>query len=704
MFDEVTQLLLDTINGEFSRDNEKKRTRKIIFWYDPKEEYRELINELNIENTEIIVYDNNSFWIRYHIEKEELTKNIVIYLPFERLKGTDNELLDIESSNSDLLFNPDATTMRLKNLELTEDCRNIIKNYSKFFNNKKRENDFKAFDVEEKTPDNIDYIITAILLEIKSISEDDILKGIIKLYFEDSKKYENLFKFGNEEFIINLFNHTFGSSIKSSKELPEVYKSLVFTYFASSIADKNRIGRFSKYVLKEKATNVYIFINSLMRDKTTKDYYDRLSFEIEKEFGIDELIKNMDIEEYKTSDAFCCIDKYVLAYITDKLFEEIGEYDKYEKYIDYRENKYWYETYANEYNFLKTSIKFFEEVGQQNIKTVEIEKFVEDYANKFSKIDTLYRKIYYYFDNIENKDAFIELKNKIENIYVNDFMMELSIKWRNSLEGINKYETNKITKQNRFYETYVKPYNDKKDRIIVIISDAFRYECAKELADRLKTVGSKTELNFMLGVIPSYTKLGEAALLPNKKLSRVDDGENILVDGCPSSTIKDREKILQKENSESIAVKYNDMYEMTKMEWKKMFSGKKVVYIYHNTIDTTGEHNETRIFQACQDAINEIEKLVKDLHTTFSGVNVFITADHGFFYKRGKIETYEKTSKEANVKTQKTRYSYTLEPSKEEGIISINLENIFGKNSGYVNIPKGNIIYEREIVFISKRR
>ena len=266
MFDEVTQLLLDTINGEFSRDNEKKRTRKIMFWYDPKEEYRELINELNIEDTEIIVYDNNSFWIRYHIEKEELTKNIVIYLPFERLKGTDNELLDIESSNSDLLFNPDATTMRLKNLELTEDCRNIIKNYSKFFNNKKRESDFKAFDVEEKTPDNIDYIITAILLEIKSISEDDILKSIIKLFFEDSKKYENLFKFGNEEFIINLFNHTFGSSIKSSKELPEVYKALVFTYFASSIADKNKIGRFSKYVLKEKATNVYIFINSLMRE------------------------------------------------------------------------------------------------------------------------------------------------------------------------------------------------------------------------------------------------------------------------------------------------------------------------------------------------------------------------------------------------------------------------------------------------------
>ncbi len=47
---------------------------------------------------------------------------------------------------------------------------------------------------------------------------------------------------------------------------------------------------------------------------------------LKKEFGIDELIKNMDIEEYKTSDAFKCIDKYILDYVTDKLFNGIGEY------------------------------------------------------------------------------------------------------------------------------------------------------------------------------------------------------------------------------------------------------------------------------------------------------------------------------------------------------------------------------------------
>ena len=248
MFDEVLQLLNDTLNGAFSRDTERKRTRKIIFWYDSKQEYLDFINELELDNTEILKYDNNSFWIRYHIEKEELNKNIIIYLPFERKKGIDNDLLDLETANSDLLFNPDSTTMRLKNLGLTDDERNIIKKYSKFFGNKKRETEFKNFDIDEKNVNNIDLIITAIMLNIKSINEDDILKEIIRFYFEDEKKYEELFKYGSEDFILELFNNTFGSDVKSYKDLPEIYKSLVFTYFWASLKEPKKASRYSKYI------------------------------------------------------------------------------------------------------------------------------------------------------------------------------------------------------------------------------------------------------------------------------------------------------------------------------------------------------------------------------------------------------------------------------------------------------------------------
>lgn len=696
MLDDVKQLLSETLNKNLLKDNQKKRSRKIVLWYDSKKKYIDLIDELRIDNTEIIIYDNNSFWIRYYIEKEETTKNIVIYMPCERIKEIDNPLLDIESSNSDLIFTPDDITRKLKDLNLSEDCREKIKNYDKFFNSKKRKNEFVLFDIDKKTPDNIDYIITSILLGIKSISDDDILRNIVRLYFDDKKKYEDLFKMGNEEFILNIFNNTFGCSVGNHNELPEVYKSLVFTYFVSSISDMNKVSKFGKYILKDKATNVCIFVNSLMRDQTSRKYYDELAFAIEKEFGIDELVKNMNIDEYKTCDTFKCIDKHVLEYITDCIFEGIGEYLKYNEIIVNRQNKYWYDDYKNEYLFLKYTLNFFEEIEKikSDICTSDIDKFVKSYANNLYKIDTLYRKIYYHYDNIEDKDIFIKLKNKVENKYINNFIRDLSIKWSLAFENSNKYSLHRTTMQNKFYNTYIKPYDEKKDRIIVIVSDAFRYECAKELTDRLKLVSSRTKINYMLGLVPSYTKLGNAALLPNRELSLAKNDYDILVDGYSSSSIKDKEAILQRENSDAMAIKYNDMYERTKAEWKKIFTGKKVVYIYHDTIDIVGEHNETKIFEACSNAINELEKLVKDLHTTFSGVNIFITADHGFFYKRGKIEVFEKVKRED--KTTNKRFKFTDIQASEEGIEQVKTDYLVGYYNKYVNIPKGNMIYARQ--------
>ena len=704
MFEEVKELLISMLNSSFSATSEKGRNRKIIFWYDSKKDYEELLEELELNDTEIIKYDNNSLWIRYHIEKEELNKNIVIYLPFERQKGINNELLDIETANSDLLFNPDSTTMRLKNLGLSDECRVVIKKYDRFFNNKTREKDFKEFDIE-KDSENIDYIVTSILLGIKSINIDDIIKNIIKIYYDDEKKYEALFKFGNEEFILDLINKYFGSKITSNEEIENVFKSLVFTYFAASISNINKLNRYGKYLLSNRVTNSQVFVNNLMRDKTTRKYFELISNDISKEFGIEDLISTIDIEDYKNADAFSIIDDNIILHIVNQLFNSINEFEKYKELITLRESKYWYDKYYNEYNFLKVVCQYFEVVNrvQNLIRTLEIEKFVELYANELYLVDTLYRKMYYYFDNIRDKDNFMNLKNKVENNYINTYMLELSLKWSDTIENLNRYDSNKLVMQNKFFDKYIKSQaeSSRNGRTIVIISDAFRYECAKELNEKLKVFGTKSEINYMLGLVPSYTQLGMASLLPNKELSRnpnyKDKGsDSIFVDGLSSVGTENREKILTKVVPEGLAIQYDELYSKTKSEWKKEFSGKKVVYIYHDVVDNAGEHDENNVFEACEKAIKQIEMLVKDLHTTFSGVNCYITADHGFFYKRGKVEDYQKTLKDTNATKQKIRYSYTDEKSDEEGIISINLDYIFGENSGYVNIPKGQNIFSRQ--------
>lgn len=704
MFEEVKELLISILNSSFSATAEKGRNRKIIFWYDEKKDYEELIDELELEDTEIIKYDNNSLWIRYHIEKEELNKNIVIYLPFDRQENFNNNLLDIDLANKDLLFNPDSTTMRLKNLGLSDDCRAVIKKYDRFFNNKTRESEFREFDIE-KDNDNIDYIVTSILLGIKSINIDDIIKNIIRVYYDDKKKYEALFKFGNEEFILKLINSYFGCKITSSEDMEYVFKSLVFTYFAASISDLNELNRYGKYLLSSRVTNSQVFVNSLMRDKSTKKYFELISNDVSKEFGIKELISTIELEDYKSADAFSVIDNNIILYLIDQLFNSINEFDKYNELITLREGKYWYEKFYNEYNFLKVVCRYFEVVNrvQNLIKTLEIEKFVELYTNELYFVDTLYRKMYYYFDNISDKDNFMNLKNKVENNYINTYMLELSLKWSNTIENLNRYDSNKLIMQNKFFDKYIKTQaeSSRNGRTIVIISDAFRYECAKELNEKLKVFGSKSEIKYMLGLVPSYTQLGMASLLPNKQLSRdpnyKDKGsDSIFVDGMSSVGIENREKILIKAVPEGFAIQYDDLMSMTKSEWKKIFSGKKVVYIYHDVVDNAGEHDENNVFEACEKAIKQLEGLVRDLHTTFSGVNCYITADHGFFYKRGKVEEYQKTSKDVNATKQKIRYSYTDKKSEEEGIISINLDYIFGKNSGYVNIPKGHNVFSRQ--------
>ena len=704
MFEEVKELLISMLNSSFSATSEKSRNRKIIFWYDAKKDYEELLDELELEETEIIKYDNNSFWIRYHIEKEELNKNIVIYLPFDRQKGINNDLLDLETANSDLLFNPDSTTMRLKNLGLSDDCRAVIKKYDRFFNNKTRESEFREFDIE-KNSDNIDYIVTSILLGIKSINIDDIIKNIIRVYYDDKKKYEALFKFGNEEFILNLIYSYFGSKITSPEDMEYVFKSLVFTYFAASISNINKLNRYGKYLLQKRVTNSQVFVNSLMRDKTTKKYFELISNDVAKEFGIEELIGTIELEDYKNADAFSVIDNNIILHLINQLFNSINEFDKYNELITLRESKYWYEKYNNEYNFLKVVCQYFEVVNrvQNLIKTLEIEKFVELYVNELYLVDTLYRKMYYYFDNISDKDNFMNLKNKVENNYINTYMLELSLKWSDTIENLNRFDSNKLVMQNKFFDKYIKSQaeSSRNGRTIVIISDAFRYECAKELNEKLKVFGTKSEINYMLGLVPSYTQLGMASLLPNKKLSRdpnyKDKGsDSIFVDDMSSVGSENRGKILTKVVPESLVIQYDDLISKTKSEWKKEFSGKKVVYIYHDVVDNAGEHDENNVFEACEKAIKQLEGLVRDLHTTFSGVNCYITADHGFFYKRGKVEEHHKTNKDANATKQKIRYSYTDKKSEEEGIISINLDYIFGENSGYVNIPKGHNVFSRQ--------
>ena len=71
------------------------------------------------------------------------------------------------------------------------------------------------------------------ILNLKTISLDEIFKTIIISYYDDKKKYEELIKWCDNQFLLELFNSYFGSSMENFDEIELLFKSLIFSYFAS---------------------------------------------------------------------------------------------------------------------------------------------------------------------------------------------------------------------------------------------------------------------------------------------------------------------------------------------------------------------------------------------------------------------------------------------------------------------------------------
>ena len=211
----------------------------------------------------------------------------------------------------------------------------------------------------------------------------------------------------------------------------------------------------------------------------------------------------------------------------------------------------------------------------------------------------------------------------------------MALKWGNHVENelLKNWRIKGVDPQQEFFARHIQMELDQSDdrRLFVIISDAFRFEAARELTDLINgKYRFKASLNTMLGVLPSYTGLGMAALLPHQSLSYTDKG-TVFVDGQSSSGITNRNKILESVNG--VAIKADDFMAMKKVEGRDFLKPYRVIYIYHNQIDQTADTgNEEKTFDAVRTTIDELANLTSKIINDF-GTYIAITADHGFLFQ-----------------------------------------------------------------------
>jgi uncharacterized protein (TIGR02687 family) len=330
----------------------------------------------------------------------------------------------------------------------------------------------------------------------------------------------------------------------------------------------------------------------------------------------------------------------------------------------------------------------------QNIRQYTHLEFIKKYTEEYYKLDTAYRKFYTSFDRLQNRELLMELKDKVENTYVNGYLNTLSIKWSDSLETLNgKWTIPGMVMQKDFYSTYVKPFRNRGERVFVIISDAFRYEAAREFCNMLnKERKGSCDVVFMQGSIPSSTSIGMAVLLPHKAIT-IDEDYKVYVDGISSEGTDNRNKILKDYSQESIAIQFEDVIEMKRDDFRKTFGGKELIYIYHNAIDARGDHDKTEreVFDAVEEAFEELKVLINNLVNNVTATNIIITADHGFIYKRGNLIESDKVAKGSIEDAYgNRRFVLSTKPLELEGTLLFSMEYLLGPDTNLNFItPRG---------------
>ncbi|MBD7937605.1 BREX-1 system phosphatase PglZ type A [Cytobacillus sp. Sa5YUA1] len=690
---------LSDIFNEPLKDGEQ---RKIVFWVDKDNEFAEDIEHLTVDKVKVhTLTDSNQFQTKYLLEEEDPTSPYLIYTNME-LGVEDNWLADTVFYSK--TFYADRISLILSELNIDPSLRAVIKKYERFFNNKDRFRKFSALNIETYSEQIIELSIMSVLCNVKTPDFEEVLKAVLMDTLEDNEnKYLSLMeKFFDIGVFWNYVSNHYGYE-REKKSLKTLFIHLAITAFSQSVGEEN-LNELSDFISNRNKTNAVVFIDHWMHHKTDYMVFDEYAEMAEQEIHLSNIINNLPIEVFKQADTFPYLDRAIIIYIANGLVTQLEDYEEYTKLIKLRRAKHYYEKFASVYEALYYTVKIHEfyKEHRQGIPQGRAIDLYQAYVNDYHLMDTYYRKFYVAYDEESNHDLLKKLKMLVENLYTNWYMGELSSHWSQAVESemTQDWSLPGIKNQQDFYSSFIDSKVRNGERVFVIVSDAMRYEIGVELADRLNTeTMGVCDVETLLGVVPSITKLGMPSLLPHKEID-IDTNARVFVDGKDSSGLENRKKILESKVAESIAVHFQDVLAMNKAGRRETFKGKKLIYIYHDTIDAMGDKASTEVytFNAVETSLNQLYDLVKIIRDDLSGTNVYITADHGFLYQRDELEESDKIGQDAGSSIEvKRRYILSNEQRELSGQLAINLSSVIKNEHQLIAyFPKATLRYKMQ--------
>jgi len=679
--------IIDRLNAEFTGD-----TRKLVFWYDDKAEFAEDIESVELENAKVYqLKPDNQFATKRYLEREDTTTNYLIYAPFPKPDVRENHLEDTLLYSK--RFFADRASLLSVDLGIEEKYKPIIEKHIKFFASKERTQRFYDLEIENFNEENILVGLLSAVCKTRTCSFEEVLRVMItEGSLEDNKFLAEMEKYDLLPSFWKLCEQQFGYT-----DAKPTLEKLIVTMFVTSTARQLgcEVPAGWKSFVSYKSGNIIAFLDNLMNSVLYSGRFDELSKHVSDGLNTMSAFAGMQPEMLIDVETFISADQILVKWLVDRLTAEdtgamldrvtIPELcEKRMKMHFGKRTKKTYQLLLSAYHLI-IAANYSCPDGFKNI--------IKQYLAKDYQIDQEYRKFYYSFDQIEDTGAFEGLRTLIENIYTNEYLGKIMPKWNEGIQETGALQ--EMPLQRNFYNRYLR---NAKERTVVIISDAMRYEVGQELFKRMLDDPKCTaKMEAQLSVLPSYTRLGMAALLPHKSLTMTDDFR-VLVDDVLCNDLSGRQTVLQKHQANGVCVQFDDIKGLKKNDLRDIFTGMQVVYVYHNQIDARGDKatTEDEVFVACQEAIAEIMDLIRKISTNANTYRFIITSDHGFIYKRDKLSESDKigaiNDKKAFINR---RFIVAQEAVVDEGVQSLSMGLILDNDdTKQVSFPVSSNVFK----------
>lgn len=697
--------------------NELFNNYRIIFWNDSESEFSELISDLDINDAEILFPDDiGQFKTKYLTEIENPHQKYLIYSAKSEPKFEDDWLLDIRLYSYQ--FRADRSSLIVAELGLREHyLRDHIKKRSAFFASKERFSKLKSF----IKPDDIAKTIDRKMIAVCAGSDTDTMNDIIcSLFCSMSKEgglnatpsgWKNIGKFDLKDIFWEFVYETFLYRADNPK-LRDFLTCLFVTDL--SVALHSDCPASLKQFSIDPGGNAVVLLNAWRDSQKKMESYDELSEELSEVLDIEHHIEGLTIEDLQDVQTFFITEKICAIRLKEKIIQATSN-DQLDEVVNCAKKRcdmHWAnrnissdyinrEAFASVYTAIEYMAEFLslKYSKSQGFTSPSHKDIFHNYIKEYYLFDQLYRLFHEHAAIAAQKgwDILKELGKQMDDMYENWFLTGLSLEWEKHVSLVD-WKIEGIENQYSFYETYPEPaMGNKKATVFVIISDAFRYEAAEELKTNLNSrYRFSAELKSMLGVLPSYTDLGMASLLPHTELA-YDSKGRVLVDGEPSNSLERRDILLKK--IKGTAIKAEDFISMKREEAREFIRDKQIIYIFHNKIDAIGDVAKTErgTFNAVRDSIRELENIVSFAINSLQAKYVFVTADHGFIYTKknpddiDKYKVSDTIDKEAVIKMNKRFILGSYIPIHQEALQGIcsNTAGILKEKDMPFMIPRG---------------